>query len=269
MEEDEGRYITLIDQAHSAIDDEDFELAVDLGRQAIELEPDEAEGYFVAGLAFLELAEFRRAVDYLREATSRAPEDPLLETYHAAVRFILGEEEAAEAALRSAIAQEPELADARYWLSLVVERRKHYEEADELLTECARIDPERFARPYRMSRSDLERDLEEVIKELPEPIAVALKDLPIVIEDLPSRAMIEGELLAPDILGLFIGTSLAESSVFNPATEPNAVYLFKRNLERIAASREDLLEEARVTLIHEIGHYLGLDEEDLAERGLD
>lgn len=264
------RYGTLIDQAHEALDEEDFERAIDLAREAIEVETEDFEGYFVAGVAFHELGEYRRALDYLREATVRVPEDPLVRTYEARTRFFLGEEEVAEKMLRSAIRDDPELPDACYWLSMVLEHRREFGEADELLATCARLDPESFPLPHRMSRAELERDLEEVIKTLPKPIAGALKQVAIVIEDLPSRELLEGEEeLAPDILGLFVGASLREVSVFDSPHEPNVVYLFQRNLERMAASREELLEEARVTLIHEIGHYLGLDEDDLADRGLE
>jgi predicted Zn-dependent protease with MMP-like domain len=105
---------------------------------------------------------------------------------------------------------------------------------------------------------------------LPVPIAGAVGKLTMVVEDLPSRELLAREdHIGPDILGLFIGASLRESGVWMTPSEPNIVHLFKRNLERVATSRNELLEEARVILIHEIGHYLGLDEEDLAERGLD
>jgi predicted Zn-dependent protease with MMP-like domain len=121
-----------------------------------------------------------------------------------------------------------------------------------------------------MGQGELERDLEAVVRDLPAPIAAAIKGVPLVIEDLPSRELLHGEEhLAPDILGLFVGTARDDVSVFSPAVSPDVVYLFKRNLERVAGSREELLDEARTTLIHEIGHYLGLEEDDLAERGLD
>jgi predicted Zn-dependent protease with MMP-like domain len=264
------RYDQLIDQAHQALEEEEFERAIDIAREAIEMQPGDFEGYFVAGVAFHELDEHRRALDYLRESALRCPEDALVRTYEARVRFFLGEEEEAEKLLRSAVKQDEELADAYYWLSMVVERRGRYAEADQLLAACARLDPERFSLPYRMSRTELERDLAEVVKELPAPIAGAVGKLTMVIEDLPSRELLAGEdHIGPDILGLFIGASLREASVWMTPSEPNIVYLFKRNLERVATSRNELLDEARVTLIHEIGHYLGLDEDDLAERGLD
>ena len=50
---------------------------------------------------------------------------------------------------------------------------------------------------------------------------------------------------------------------------PSSIGLFQRNLERYARDREELLEEIRVTLLHEVGHFLGLDEEQLRELGLD
>jgi len=275
MKHDEGqsveeRYDGLVDEAYDALDHEDYEHAVELARAAIELLPAEADGYFVAGLAFFDLGEFTSALEYLSEAAERSREDPVIRTYEGATRFALGEEDAAENLLRSAIRDDPESTDARYWLSMVVERRGRYGEADALLADCARLDPEHHHLPYRMRREDLERDLEGVLHELPPAIAAVLRDVPIMIEDLPSKEMLAGpEPLAPDILGLFAGAARPETSVFDPTTGPTAVYLFQRNLERIAASRDDLLEEARITLVHEIGHYLGLDEDELADRGLD
>jgi len=260
----------LLTRAYAALDDESYETALDLAREAIAHEPDEPAGYYVAGIALFELAEFSRARDYLREAHARAADDPIVATYYGATRLVLGEEREAELLLTQAVRADAELTEARYWLSMVLERQGRLAEADQLLAECARLEPEHFNLPYRVQRGELERDLEQVIRELPERIAIALRDVPIVIEDLPSREMLSGtDPLAPDILGLFVGTSLGEKSVFDAVPAPNVVYLFKRNLERIASSREELLEEARITLVHEIGHYLGLDEDDLAERGLD
>ena len=49
---------------------------------------------------------------------------------------------------------------------------------------------------------------------------------------------------------------------------PNYIYLFQRNLERIARDREDLIEQITITLHHELGHYLGLDEDEVEDMGL-
>ena len=64
--------------------------------------------------------------------------------------------------------------------------------------------------------------------------------------------------------------SLQERSLENPWSNlPGAIVLFRRNLSRYARNREELLDELRVTIFHEVGHFLGLDEEDLEKRGLD
>jgi predicted Zn-dependent protease with MMP-like domain len=51
-------------------------------------------------------------------------------------------------------------------------------------------------------------------------------------------------------------------------TRPNSIYVFQRNLERIAKDRADLIEQIRITLYHELGHYLGFEEEDMDDLGL-
>jgi predicted Zn-dependent protease with MMP-like domain len=50
---------------------------------------------------------------------------------------------------------------------------------------------------------------------------------------------------------------------------PSSIVLFQRNLERAARTRDELLEQIRITLVHEVGHYLGLSEDELYERGLE
>jgi predicted Zn-dependent protease with MMP-like domain len=69
------------------------------------------------------------------------------------------------------------------------------------------------------------------------------------------------------MLGLFVGSSRLERS--NEGAElPAAIHLFQRNLERACADREDLVNEVRITLFHEIGHMLGFDEEGVDRMGL-
>ncbi|MDP6461500.1 MAG: metallopeptidase family protein, partial [Gemmatimonadota bacterium] len=62
---------------------------------------------------------------------------------------------------------------------------------------------------------------------------------------------------------------LVDQSVSDTGTLPNTIHLFQNNLERFATDRETLENEIRTTVLHEIGHHLGWDEDDLKERGLD
>jgi predicted Zn-dependent protease with MMP-like domain len=74
------------------------------------------------------------------------------------------------------------------------------------------------------------------------------------------------------VLGLFIGEPLSQRDGAPWSTqqvvEPTRIVLYKRNLERVAQSREQLVEEIQTTVKHEIGHYFALDEAELQRLGL-
>ncbi len=75
----------------------------------------------------------------------------------------------------------------------------------------------------------------------------------------------ENPPLDPELLGLFAGVPLDQKSYLSAGGElPPQIYLFKRNLERFARP-EELATQVAITLYHELGHYLGMDEEDLEE----
>jgi predicted Zn-dependent protease with MMP-like domain len=74
--------------------------------------------------------------------------------------------------------------------------------------------------------------------------------------------------LDPELLGLFVGVAIDGHSYLSTGGElPPRIYLFKRNLERTVTRSEDLTEQIRVTLYHELGHFLGMDEDDLDDAG--
>jgi len=94
-------------------------------------------------------------------------------------------------------------------------------------------------------------------------------DLPVVLMSRPSRAMVREDGLDPDLLGLFVGPTLAEGGE-GPDPLPPEILLFLDNLWDYAEGDVDVFrEEVRVTYYHELGHYLGLEEGDLEERGLE
>lgn len=73
--------------------------------------------------------------------------------------------------------------------------------------------------------------------------------------------------LDPDLMGLFTGNAISES---DPAPVPLQIYLYLRNIwDEAEHDQRAYRKEVRRTLLHEVGHYLGLDEDDLAERDLD
>lgn len=125
-------------------------------------------------------------------------------------------------------------------------------------------------RPRHLTDEEITSIVEEVLETLPEDLQEAIANVGISIEDLPTREMLEhhGHSHPPTILGLYVGVPLPQQSVFGPAPIPAQIFLFRRNIERYGRYREDLLRDLRDTLLHEIGHHLGLGEEDLRKRGL-
>ena len=91
------------------------------------------------------------------------------------------------------------------------------------------------------------------------------------MEDLPADDDLRGSdpPLSPGILGIFRGAPWGQKGSMDPWSHfPSSIVLYQKNLERFAADRDELVEEIGVTLVHEVGHFLGLDEEELWERGL-
>ena len=70
-----------------------------------------------------------------------------------------------------------------------------------------------------------------------------------------------------DLLGLFQGVPLTERSITSPPLFPDTVFLFQEALEKMCTSREELEEEIEITVVHEVAHFVGMDEERLAELG--
>jgi predicted Zn-dependent protease with MMP-like domain len=104
-------------------------------------------------------------------------------------------------------------------------------------------------------------------KRLPPELRNAADSLPVTFEPWPSEAMLEDENVEPDILGLFIGPTVGEDP---DATTPPQVLLFLESLWEFSGGDEEVFrEEVRITYLHELGHYLGWGEDELAARGLD
>jgi len=115
----------------------------------------------------------------------------------------------------------------------------------------------------RTQLDHIERVAREVLSALPSPFVERLEHVPVVLERRPSRALVR-EGFDPRALGLFEGPTDSERET--PA--PTRIVLFVNNL-LAEFSAAQLEAEIEVTLLHEIGHFFGLDEDDMVRLGLD
>lgn len=116
--------------------------------------------------------------------------------------------------------------------------------------------------------SEAEKIVEDTLADLPEEVRNHAARIPVTMETSPSEEM-EEEGVAEDTLGLFVGEPHdAIGEGMHPM--PGQILLFLENIWDFAeGDLKRFREEVSVTLLHELGHYLGWDEEDLFDRGLD
>jgi predicted Zn-dependent protease with MMP-like domain len=128
--------------------------------------------------------------------------------------------------------------------------------------------------------------VEEVIAGLPPTLRALIEEIPVIVLDRPDRKMLEDLGMDPDddeaaseLCGLHTGVSITEKSIEHAGELPTEVHLFREGIVNLAGGWEEdpegfgggeaVREEIQVTLLHEIGHHFGLEEDDLFELGYD
>ena len=258
----------LIDEAWGALEEGDYETAVDLAERVLVRRPDDPDANHVAGAAKLEVGEPLGAIPHLERADASRPDDPEILADLGGARFEALLFRDARTALAKALSIDKRIARAHHWLGLLEERdgneraaKKHFEKAETLA-------PDAYPAPFRVSETEFRSLVEEAIAELPQDFRDSLSNLDIVVEPLPDDRTLAGDPpLSPAILGLHVGVPAEDRA--SAGQLPNLIFLFQKNIERAATNHDELVEEVRITLLHEIGHYLGLDEDEVEERGLE
>jgi predicted Zn-dependent protease with MMP-like domain len=109
-------------------------------------------------------------------------------------------------------------------------------------------------------------EVEHTLAALPAPLRERAGQLPITFERIPNAGL-RADGIEPDTLGLFTGAEFAEEG---SVPMPPQIILFLENLWDLAKGDEKVFrEEVQTTFLHELGHYLGLDEDELTDRGLE
>jgi len=113
--------------------------------------------------------------------------------------------------------------------------------------------------------------VEQAVEGIPDEFRMAMQNLQIVVQDWPDPALMEEVTGDPDevLYGLYTGTPLPDRGAGYGNTTPDVITLYQGPLEDDFPGRDELCYEIKVTLIHEIGHYFGFDEETLERYGYD
>jgi predicted Zn-dependent protease with MMP-like domain len=133
--------------------------------------------------------------------------------------------------------------------------------------------------PYRQMNAHIRRRfdalLEQVLDELPPKWRDLLEQVPLVVEDRPSRRLAREMNVGTDeeLCGLYSGIPLTERSVEQSGSMPDQILIFRAGILAEAAndagriSDASLKRQIRITLLHEMGHHFGFEEEALRELG--
>ena len=121
----------------------------------------------------------------------------------------------------------------------------------------------------RISHAAFEQSVENAITRLPENFREIMTNLVVLIEERPAADLLDEMGIPPDetLFGLYTGVPLPERSVTEPPLYPDEIVIFREPLLEACRSIEDLEEEIEITVVHEVAHYLGIDDERLAELG--
>lgn len=267
---DPSAWERLLEDAQAYLEEGELEEALAVVEQAIEREPEEPDGYLLASEILLRMDDPGSAAEAAREALELAPDDRSAVALLGAALFESCDFHNARATLDPLLGEPDEFAEAAFLSAVIAEREGRLSEARALYEQAAARD-EMYRTTAPLGRDEFDAIVDAALEKVPADIRGALDNVSIQIEEFPADDELRSVTppLSPLILGLFRGTPRGEASVFDPGEGgPDVVVLYQRCLELASHSRDELEEEIAITLVHEIGHYLGLSEEDLIERGV-
>ncbi|MGZ4733776.1 MAG: metallopeptidase family protein [Terriglobales bacterium] len=117
-----------------------------------------------------------------------------------------------------------------------------------------------------MKREHFVKVVEEALDSLPQEFRSRIRNVAVLVEDKPAHQLSRrpgrrGRLL----LGLFHGVPTTRKSIFDLPAGPDHIVLYQKNIEAVCSSEAEVREQIRLTVIHELGHYFGMDENQLKD----
>ncbi len=120
-----------------------------------------------------------------------------------------------------------------------------------------------------LSRQEFRRLVSEAIASLPPMVLARMENVEIVVQDRPTVEELALAGIEPPetLFGLYTGTPLTERGTAYGLVLPDKITLYQRSIEEVCRTKREVREEIRTTLMHEIGHYFGLSEDELGDAG--
>jgi len=114
-----------------------------------------------------------------------------------------------------------------------------------------------------MNEKQFEDIIEKAIRQLPDEFRNGLDNIEVTIEDIPDFKVPKNTIL----LGLYQGVPLDERTHYYAGILPDKITLYRKNIEAVCGTEEEMIEQIKTTLLHEIGHYFGINDKRLREMG--
>ena len=124
----------------------------------------------------------------------------------------------------------------------------------------------RSRQPLTVSPEEFEAWIQEALAELPPPFAALADEVSIVVEEEPSVEVLKDLELESedDLLGLYQGIPIDETAFFQPGGElPARIAIYRGPILRLCRTKAEVIHEVRDTVVHELGHHVGLDDEEM------
>jgi predicted Zn-dependent protease with MMP-like domain len=121
-----------------------------------------------------------------------------------------------------------------------------------------------------LNHSEIRKAVARVIDKLPKEFREQLRNVEIVVETRPSNELLRAEGLNPredTLYGIYQGVPLPDRSALDPPLLPDKITIFTEPLLEDFPDPDELREEIRLTVLHEIAHYFGMEEEEIEDLG--
>src|SRR6266581_2793884 len=116
-----------------------------------------------------------------------------------------------------------------------------------------------------MKREHFLKVVEEALDSLPQEVCSRIKNVAVLVEDVPpSQPLPKSGQQRRLLLGIFHGVPTTKKSIFDLPSGPDHIVLYQKNIEAVCSNEAEVREQIRLTVIHELGHYFGMTEEQLS-----